>query len=226
VGGARIDVPVAQVVRSYRTRGGEIYFDLEAYRDLGGQGEPGGARIYFKDRTGDLTAKVQALRADILSGPFGQGLDCVPGAQLHAVVTRIFDETFAITGVLLVIALGVASLGVSVTLTVRVLERSRQLSTLAAVGASRGQIAGMVLWEAVFLGLAGEMVGIAGGAAMSAILIFCVNKQSFGWTFLYLPDWRALALSLPLILAAVLAAGPPACRAALSRPPALALRDR
>nr|WP_279343351.1 FtsX-like permease family protein [Fundidesulfovibrio terrae] len=226
VGHAEIDVPVAAVVRSYRTRGGEIYFDLEAYYDLGGEGEPGGARVYFKDRSGDLSGRTQALRAEILSGPFGDGLDCVPGSLLHATVTRIFDETFAITGVLLVIALGVAALGVSVTLTVRVLERSRQLSTLLAVGASRGQITAMVLWEAVFLGLAGEIVGVLGGAALSAILIFAINKQSFGWTFLYLPDWRALALSLPLILAAVLAAGPPACRAALSRPPALTLRER
>ncbi|MFP5222728.1 MAG: FtsX-like permease family protein [Acidobacteriota bacterium] len=226
VGAARVDAVVAMVVRSYRTRGGEAYYDLAAFTALGGESGVGGLRVYFKDRTGDLAAKAEALRAQMLAEPWGPGVEAVPGTGLHKVVTGIFDETFAITGVLLVIALGVAALGVCVTLTVGVLERMRQINTLLAVGASRGQITAMVLWEAVYLGLAGEIVGVIGGTALSVIIIYVINRQSFGWTFVYLPDWRALALSLPLILAAVLAAGPPACRAALSRTPALILRER
>jgi len=229
VGAARVDAVVAMVVRSYRTRGGEAYYDLAVFQSLGGEsGESGagGLRVYFKDRSGDLTARAEALRAQMLAEPWGPGVEGVPGTGLHTLVTGIFDETFAITGVLLVIALGVAALGVCVTLTVRVLERMRQINTLLAVGASRGQITAMVLWEAVYLGLAGEIVGVIGGLALSVIIIYVINRQSFGWTFVYLLDWRALALSLPLILAAVLAAGPPACRAALSRTPALILRER
>lgn len=226
VGAARVDAVVAMVVRSYRTRGGEAYYDLAAFTTLGGESGSGGLRVYFKDRSGDLTAKAEALRVQMMAQPWGPGVEGIPGTGLHALVTDIFDETFAITGVLLVIALGVAALGVCVTLTVRVLERMRQINTLLAVGASRGQITAMVLWEAVYLGLAGEIVGVIGGTALSVIIIYVINRQSFGWTFVYLPDWRALALSLPLILAAVLAAGPPACRAALSRTPALILRER
>lgn len=226
VGGADVDAVVALVVRGYRPRGGEVYFDLEAFRRLGGDAAPGGLRVYFTDRSGDIAARADALRAEVLSGPFGESIEAVSGVGLHRAVTRIFDDTFAVTGVLLVIALGVAALGVSVTLTLRVLERSRELCTLLALGASRGQITAMVLWEAAFIGLAGEAVGIVGGLGLSAILIFTITRQSFGWTFAYLTDWRAMALSLPLILLTVLAAGPPACRAALSRPPALALRER
>ncbi|KAF0234375.1 MAG: hypothetical protein FD177_756 [Desulfovibrionaceae bacterium] len=226
VGAAEVDAVVAMVVRSYRTRGGEAYYDLTAFTALGGESGAGGLRVYFKDRSGDLTAKAETLRAQMLAEPWGPGVEGVPGTGLHTLVTGIFDETFAITGVLLVIALGVAALGVCVTLTVRVLERMRQINTLLAVGASRGQITAMVLWEAVYLGLAGEIVGVIGGLALSVIIIYVINRQSFGWTFVYLLDWRALALSLPLILAAVLAAGPPACRAALSRTPALILRER
>jgi len=226
VGQAVIDAPVVMVVRSYRTRGGEAYFDLDAFRKSGGEQGAGGLRIYFKDRGGDLEARADELKAELLTGPYGAGIEAVPGAALHRIVKKIFDETFALTTVLLVIALGVAALGVSVTLTVRVLERSRQLSTLFALGASRAQVTAMVLWEAVYLGLAGEIAGLAGGVALSLILVFVINRESFGWTFIYLTDWHAMALSLPLILAAALSAGPPACRAALSRPPALALRER
>jgi putative ABC transport system permease protein len=224
-GGAAMDAVVAAVVRSYRTRGGEAYYDMEAFRALGGDPGVSGLRLYLDGPRHDLPERIEALRAAILSGPHGQAVEAISGAGLHAAVTRIFDQTFAVTGVLLVVALGVAALGISVTLTVRVLERSRELSTLSAVGASRGQITAMILWEALYLGLAGEMLGVIGGFGLSFIVIHVINKQSFGWSFAYLPDWQALALSLPLVLAAALAAGPPARRAALSRPPAEALRE-
>ena len=70
----------------------------------------------------------------------------VSGKELRHAVLKIFDETFAITTVLLLIALAVASLGITTTLTVLVLERTRQLNTLFAVGGSFGQIRSMICW--------------------------------------------------------------------------------
>lgn len=224
-GGARVEAVVAAVVRSYRTRGGEAYFDIETFRALGGNTGVSGLRLYLDGPRLGLPERIEDLRQAILSAPGGQAVEAISGAGLHAAVTRIFDQTFAVTGVLLVVALGVAAIGVSVTLTVRVLKRSRELATLAAIGASRAQITAMILWEALYLGLAGEALGVAGGFGLSFIVIHVINKQSFGWSFAYLPDWQALMLSLPLVLLAALAAGPPARRAALSRPPAEALRE-
>ncbi len=148
------------------------------------------------------------------------------GSTLRGAVLRIFDETFAVTGVLLVIALAVAALGITTTMTVLVLERIRQLNTLLAVGGSRRQVRRMILWEAVVMVAAGEAAGLAGGFLLSVLLVFVINRQSFGWTFLYGVDWAALALSLPLILATALAAALPAVGAAFRHPPATLLRDR
>ena len=153
-------------------------------------------------------------------------LDMVAGASLRAEILRIFDETFAVTTVLLVIALAVAALGIATTLTVTVLERSGQLNTLVAVGASAGQIRSMILWEAGIIGIAGECAGLACGWILSYLLVYVVNKQSFGWTFLHQADWPTLAASFPLILLAALAAALPAIRTALSQPPSMILRER
>ncbi|NTV43053.1 MAG: FtsX-like permease family protein [Syntrophobacteraceae bacterium] len=138
---------------------------------------------------------------------------------------RIFDETFAVTGVLLVIALMVATLGIATTLTVLVLERTRQLHTLRAVGASFGQIRMMILWEAILMVFAGEIIGLACGFLLSRLLIFVVNRQSFGWTFIYSVDWGSILLSLPLILTTALAAALPAGQALFKRSPAQALKE-
>ena len=118
-----------------------------------------------------------------------------------------------------------AALGIATTMTVLVLERVRQINTLLAVGGSRGQVRRMMMWEAVLIVLAGELAGLICGFLLSYLLVYVINRQSFGWSFLYGVDWPALAMSLPLILTTSLAAALPAVAAAFRLPPALALRE-
>ena len=73
---------------------------------------------------------------------------------------------------------------------------------------------------------AGEVAGLACGFILSYVLIFVINRQSFGWTFLYGVDWPALALSVPLIILTALVAAIPAVRMVFREPPATLLRER
>ena len=93
------------------------------------------------------------------------------------------------------------------------LERIHQLNTIAAVGGEPRQIRAMILWEAGLLVAAGEVGGLACGFLLSYLLIYVINRQSFGWTFLYSVDGASLAVSIPLIVATALAAALPALRA-------------
>jgi putative ABC transport system permease protein len=72
----------------------------------------------------------------------------------------------------------------------------------------------------------GELFGIACGFILSHILIFVINRQSFGWTFLYGIDWGALILSVPLIVLTALAAAVPAIKMVFREPPETLLRER
>jgi putative ABC transport system permease protein len=152
-------------------------------------------------------------------------MEMASGPELRREILKIFDETFAVTTVLLLIALFVAGLGITATLTVLVLERISQFNTLVAVGADSGQIRSMIFWEALFMVTAGEAVGLMCGFFMSYLLIFVINLESFGWTFLYRVDWKALWFSMPLILATALAAALPAVRLVLRSSPALVLKE-
>ena len=71
----------------------------------------------------------------------------------------------------------------------------------------------------------GEFLGVLCGFGLSYILVFVINRQSFGWTFIYGVDWAALALSLPLIVATALVAALPAMRLAVKSSPAALLRE-
>jgi putative ABC transport system permease protein len=83
----------------------------------------------------------------------------------------------------------------------------------------------MVLWEAVLMVAAGEAIGLVGGLCLSQLLIYVINPESFGWTFLYRVDWFALAVSLPVILATALLAAVPATQSVMRLSPAGVLKE-
>jgi putative ABC transport system permease protein len=221
---SKVSLPIIGIVRDYRTRGGAVFFSLTHF---GRQYHPvqwSGLRIFFKEKREDMDRAAAELRSDMIAR-FGDQLDIFAGSRLRGAILKIFDETFAVTSVLLLIALIIAALGIATTLAVLVLERSKQLNTLFAVGADFNQIRAMIFWEAAFLVALGELFGAACGFALSHILIFVINRQSFGWTFVYGVDWPALMISVPLIALVALAAALPAVKLVFREPPATLLRE-
>ena len=219
-----VELPVLGIIRDYRTQGGVVFYSLSQFKMRYHDVQWGGCRIFLKDRTKDLETAAASLQNKFIRR-WGDTLEIISGHALRRTILRVFDETFAITTVLLLIALAIAALGIATTLTVLVLERSKQLNTLYAVGADVGQIRSMILWEAGFMVLAGELAGVICGFILSYILVYVINRQSFGWTFLYEVDWGALAMSLPLIILTALAAAYPAIKMVFRESPAMLLRE-
>jgi putative ABC transport system permease protein len=218
------ELPIIGVIRDYRTQGGVVFYSLYHINRQMGQSTWSGVRFFFKNRNQDLAAAASQLRLEMVK-QFGDRLEITLGRELRQSILDVFDETFALTTVLLLIALVVAALGITTTLTVLVLERTVQLNTLLAVGASHGQVRRMIFWEASFLVVVGELAGLLCGFLLSYLLVFVINRQSFGWTFVYQVDWNALWVSLPLILATALLAALPASQVAFREPPATLLRE-
>jgi putative ABC transport system permease protein len=221
---SRVELPILGLVRDYRTQGGVVFYSMQHFKARYHDSRWSGLRVYFRDRNQDMKSAVADLRKKV-QVRWGSRLDMISGRDLRTSILRVFDETFAVTTVLLLIALAIAALGIATTLTVQVLERSRQLNTLTAIGAGSGQIRSMIFWEAAFMVAAGEIAGIICGFILSYLLVYVINRQSFGWTFLYSVDWQALALSLPLIVLTALAAAIPATKMVFRKPPATLLRE-
>lgn len=226
LGEVELAAPILGVFRDYRTQGGMVYTDLSHFQRLTGDLRWSGARIFFKDRKQDPAPALDRLRSELIRCCAQKHpLDMASGLELRSEIMDIFDQTFAITIVLLLIALLVAGIGITTTLTMLVLERIRQLNTLVAVGAAFRQIRSMIFWEAVLMVTAGEGIGLVCGFFLSYILIYVINRQSFGWTFLYRVDWSQLIASLPLIMLTALLAALPAARLVVRSSPAQALKE-
>ena len=211
-------------MRDYRTQGGVVFYSLPHFKKRFHDAQWSGVRFFFRNRNQDLEVAVSKLRQEIIER-CGDQLSMISGKELRQSILQVFDETFAITTVLLLIALVVAALGITTTLAVLVLERTRQLNTLFALGASFKQIRSMIFWEALLMVIAGEVAGLLCGLILSHLLVFVINRQSFGWTFLYGLDWGALGMSLPLIIITALVAALPAIRLVFRESPATLLRE-
>ncbi|MCF8109244.1 MAG: ABC transporter permease [Desulfohalobiaceae bacterium] len=224
VKGRTISFRVSGVIRSYRTRGGVVYVPRSQFEKQTGITAWSGVRLFFPGE--NPVDRARAFHNRLLKETdLASSLEITLGTELRAVVHSIFEETFAVTTVLLGIAMVVAGLGIAATLSVIILEEIRELATLTAIGASSGQLRALVFWEAGYLAGVGGLAGLACGFLLSLILIYVVNRVSFGWTFVFSLDWFELALVIPLVLLAAGLAALPVLRLTRRMSPALALRQ-
>jgi putative ABC transport system permease protein len=104
-------------------------------------------------------------------------------------------------------AVFVAVMGVAGALLALVIDRKRELGLLRFLGASATQIRRLILAEAALLGLLANAAGLLLGFALSLILVFVINKQSFGWTIRFHWPVAILTGAISLIFAATVVAG-------------------
>jgi putative ABC transport system permease protein len=129
-------------------------------------------------------------------------------AHLRGEVMRIFRQTFAITYALEAIGVLVALAGLGITLASILAERRAELTTLRALGMSGKDIAHLAAWEGALLAVGGTVGGLVTSLGLGALLIFVINKQTFGWTLLpAIPVRALLVLGFAVPVAGALVAG-------------------
>jgi putative ABC transport system permease protein len=122
------------------------------------------------------------------------------------------DQVLVMVQILLALAILIAVLGVVNTLALSVLERTRELGLLRAVGLGRAQTMRMVTVEAMVISVFGAVLGLAVGSGLGTAVVRALNDE--GITVLALP-WTQMATYLGLAaLVGVIAAVLPAIRAA------------
>lgn len=133
---------------------------------------------------------------------------------LFARAEGLMTQAFRMFDVLGVLAVLVAALGVLNTLTMSVVERTREIGMLRAMGMTRTQVVRMVLAEAGLMGLIGGILGLGFGLLLTWILLAAMGAMS-GYALDFVFPTRALWQSiLVALVTAQLAGFLPARRAA------------
>ncbi|MDI6105141.1 ABC transporter permease [Actinoplanes sp. NEAU-A12] len=123
-----------------------------------------------------------------------------------------FDTILAMIQLLLALAILIAVLGIVNTLALSVLERTRELGLLRAIGLRRSQAMLMIAVEAVVISVFGALLGLAVGSGLGATVVRALRKE--GFTDVALP-WERMGTYLVLaVIVGAFAATLPAIRAA------------
>ncbi len=194
--GEVIRLPLAGAIRPFQVLG--IYYDYSTERGFVVMDRHTLLK-YLPDRAASNLSVY--LKADASSATVRREIDRAIGSRNVMVFTNsklrsgalaIFDRTFRITWALEAVAIIVAVIGIAGALLTLVIDRRREFAILRFVGASASQIRRLILAEAAFLGLIANGIGVVLGTALSLVLIYVINKQSFGWTIQF--HWPILLL--------------------------------
>ena len=141
---------------------------------------------------------MESLRAEWLSRY--PGLRIFSNAHLRSEILRIFRQTFAITYSLEMIGVLVAVAGLGLTLGSVLLDRRAELTTLRALGLTRSEMARATAFEGCALAAAGVGMGLAVSLALGWMLIYVINKQTFGWTLEFAVPWGQMLALAALVI--------------------------
>ena len=177
---------------------------LRRQRDL----DPRRVASWWRNPDADSTPTEAAITAALADYP---NVTVNDPADLTAAAQASVDQLLGIVTALLLLAVVVAILGIVNTLVLSVVERTRELGLMRAVGATRRQVRTVVRRESVLMSLLGAVTGIALGTLSGIALSRALVDE--GITTVAVPT---TLLALYLVVAAVvgvLAAIGPARRA-------------
>ncbi|MGB0658820.1 MAG: FtsX-like permease family protein [Mangrovicoccus sp.] len=164
------------------------------------------------DQTQSYVTKIQevlALRSDQITNQ----------EAIKTASRQVFERTFAVTGALNILTLGVAAFSIFTSLLTLQTMRLPQLAPVWALGLPLWQLGALDLLRAGILAGFAALLALPTGIALAWALIAVVNVEAFGWRLplqLFPRDWAWLMLAA--LLAALCAAALPAWRLSRKAP--------
>jgi putative ABC transport system permease protein len=169
--------------------------------------------VYVSAEDGATAADVAALRAGLTTAvePFlvVTVLDREETASSYA---DQVNQVLVILYALLALSIVIALLGIVNTLALSIIERTREIGLLRAVGLGRLQLAGVIAIEAVLTSVYGTVLGVATGIGIGAALPGVLADE--GLSTLAVPWGQVLAILGVAVVIGLVASVWPAIRAA------------
>ncbi len=200
-----------RVVGTFAGKGsfGDYLISLTSYDQITGQ--PTDTLLMVKAVPG---APVAALKARI-SGLLGAypGAKVLDQAGFKQATGATLDQILNLLVALLALAVVIALLGIVNTLALSVVERTRELGLLRAIGMRRGQVGAMIAGEAMIIAIFGALLGIVLGVGLGSALAAALTRGN-GAAVVAIPGTQLLVYVIGAGFAGILAAIAPARRAA------------
>ncbi len=202
----KADVPVVAVIKEHPALAGYV-FGNDTLEQHGGQAMDQMVYVMLEDGA-DAAATQRSLEAAIDNQP---GVQLSSQQEFKEQQAAQMDQILFLMYALLLLSVIIAALGIVNTLVLSVVERTREIGLLRAIGTSRRQIRRMIRLESVAISIFGALLGLGVG------LVFGITLQRVladdGIELLVVPVGQLVAFVVAAAVIGVLAAVWPAFKA-------------
>jgi putative ABC transport system permease protein len=219
IAGQAVPAVVAGIWRDYASSFGAIAVDLSSYRRLSQDESATGVAIWLAPGA-DPAAVMARLKRFA-----GSDRELVATPDLRVRSLALFDRAFALTYALEAIAIGIGLLGVSFTFGAAALARRAEFGMLRHIGLRRRDVQAALGYEGALLGTFGAAYGLVVGIALSLVLVYVIDRQSFHWSFSWVIPAAELAVVTVTIVITAAATAVLSARAATGGSAVNAVRE-
>jgi putative ABC transport system permease protein len=202
---------VLRTLEDYSWPHGVVLMDLEVLRTLWKDD-----RLTYVDvrvRPGTDRESMRARLASALVGRYS--LFVYDKEQIRRVSDDVLQQTVAVADIQVIIAIVIGFLGIVNSQLISVLQRTREIGLVRAVGMTRRQVARTVVIEGVLIALVGGVIGVVGGLVGGWLPLRLFTFAITGYQYPLVVPWRHVLLCLAVaVFVGFMASIVPARRAA------------
>jgi putative ABC transport system permease protein len=204
-------IPIVATFDTFEASGNEILLSLGTMK-----------RVYGVDTDSVLAIAAASPgqraalthRVDAILGRDYPGIEAVSNDEFKSNYEDMINQQFAFFNAIIGIAVIVGLLGIVNTLSMSVIERTREIGVLRALGGSRWRVRRTMLDESLLISLGGSFAGIAAGLLVGVVWIIAVRESTLTGLDLRIPTTMLAAIAVLGVVIGTLAAILPARRAA------------
>ncbi|MGH2906690.1 MAG: ABC transporter permease [Solirubrobacterales bacterium] len=175
-------------------------------------GIPGYSQIEVLAKTPEDRKAASAAINGLLAKSYPT-FESLSNEQIKKQIKDQINQFFSIFYAIMIVAILVSLLGVVNTLIINVIERTREIGVLRAIGSSRLQVRSVITQESLLLTSAGAVLGLVVGMILGYMFVKGISSSSINAQF-HPPIAVIVGVAILAVIAGLLAAILPARRAA------------
>jgi putative ABC transport system permease protein len=193
---------VRGVVLDYASNTGSAFIDRDVFAARWGDDSIDAISVYI-----DAGALPDVVSEGIRKELGGTSIFVTTTSQVKDKILGAVKDAFSYSRSVEWITMLIALLGVAGTMLAAVIDRSREVATLRAIGASPGQVASAIVVEAGFLGFCAVIAGIFLGILECLLFLRMLVVADTGWQLDFVFPWASTARMGSLAMVTSMLAG-------------------
>lgn len=202
-----------------------MFISMNVFRDLTGWGSYAGSAFIKIEPGADINIVAQQVKFQLQKQEVVRDFSVLTPEKADRLIANVLSIIELVLIIIALVSLVVGAVGIMNTMFTSVLERTKQIGIMKAVGASSEAVLSLFLIESGIIGLIGGILGIILGIIMSYIIGIIANRLGVGGLFSFASlDFFGFFVILIVTFITGIVAGILPARQAAKMEPAEALR--